>query len=156
MTVSVLSAAKRLGERSGWTLSNLEMQKMCYISHMFYIGKNEKHDPLVAGNFQAWDLGPVHPELYHAVKQCMSNPVPEYLMHPYSDVPADDSLGIRLLDAAPMELRKYNLVIVTHWEKGAWYKNYHPGVRGIDIPNSDILQEYWERTNGGRPATGAA
>jgi len=39
MTVSASAAAKRMCERSGWTLSNLELQKLLYIAHMFHLGE---------------------------------------------------------------------------------------------------------------------
>lgn len=38
MTVSVLAAAKRLAQRSNWSLSNLELQNILYLAHMFYMG----------------------------------------------------------------------------------------------------------------------
>jgi uncharacterized phage-associated protein len=51
MAVSVASAAKRLCEKTGWTLSNLELQKILYIAHMFHLG--ETGQPLVPGHFEA-------------------------------------------------------------------------------------------------------
>mgnify|MGYP006283548483 CR=1 FL=1 len=74
MTVSVLSAAKRLAARSGWTLSNLELQKILYLAHMVHLGRTDGA-PLVHGLFEAWDYGPVHPDLYHRVKIFGSSPV---------------------------------------------------------------------------------
>ncbi|RWO77206.1 type II toxin-antitoxin system antitoxin SocA domain-containing protein [Mesorhizobium sp.] len=66
MTLHVLSAAKHLAKQSGWSLSNLELQKILYLAHMFYLGRTG--EPLVSGHFEAWDYGPVHPDLYHRVK----------------------------------------------------------------------------------------
>ena len=63
MTTSVLTVAKRLGEQSDWSLSNLAMQKLSYIAHMVHLASFDG-EPLVFGNFEAWDLGPVHPQLY--------------------------------------------------------------------------------------------
>ena len=40
--MSILSVAKRLGERSGWTLTNLQMQKMSYIAHNVLLGRDER------------------------------------------------------------------------------------------------------------------
>ncbi len=34
---------------------------------MFYLAQNE-NEPLVWGEFEAWDYGPVHPELCHKAK----------------------------------------------------------------------------------------
>ena len=55
MPIHVLQAAKYMADRSGWNLSNLELQKILYIAHMFHLGRHST--ALVRGEFQAWDLG---------------------------------------------------------------------------------------------------
>lgn len=141
MTVPVLSAAKRLAERSGWTLSNLELQKILYLAHMFYLGRHDGQ-PLVHGQFQAWDYGPVHPDLYHRAKIFGSAPVrnvfygaPDLQQGPERDIldEAYEGLG----DAGSGRLVK-----ATHKPGGAWDRNYKPGIRHCVIPNTDILAEY--------------
>ena len=140
MAISVLSAAKRLGSRSGWSLSNLEMQKILYLAHMFYLGRMGR--PLVVGNFEAWDYGPVHPDLYHRAKIFGSDHVQD--IFPNISAPpkgpersiideAFDNLG---------NLGPGRLVNATHQPGGAWDRNYIPGARHIVIPNQDILEEY--------------
>ena len=83
MSISVSAAAKRLCERSGWSLTNLKLQKLLYISHMFHLGKTG--EPLVNGHFEAWDYGPVSPFLYHKVKVFGSSPV-ENIFHSTPDI----------------------------------------------------------------------
>lgn len=144
MTVSVHAAAKRMCEHSGWSLSNLELQKLLYIAHMFYLG--EKDEPLVSGNFEAWEYGPVNPSLYHRVKIFGAEPVGNV----FRGVPdlGDGSAEADTLDSAVEQLadaRPGKLVAITHWENGAWAKNYTPGGRNIVIPNEDIRQEYLNR-----------
>ena len=141
MTVHVLSAAKRLGRRSGWTLSNLELQKILYLAHMFYMGRTGGK-PLVSGSFDAWDYGPVHPGLYHVAKVFGSSPVGN-IFHAYPDVPEGPESAI--LDEAYDALGKAGagrLVSATHRKGGAWDLNYRPGMKGCVIPNGDILKEY--------------
>ena len=139
MTVNVLSAAKRLGERSDWTLGNLQMQKMVYIAHMFFMG--DTGPPLVAGTFQAWDYGPVHPKLYHTLKQFGADPVEPHGLMLVDAVP-DSHPGARYLDSAVDQLPIRRLVAITHWKHGAWAKNYVPYERSSRISNEDILDEY--------------
>lgn len=138
-TVSVFSAAKRLGEHSGWTLTNLEMQKMLYMAHMYFLGKTE--EPLVNGHFEAWALGPVHPALYHRLKICGADVVRERILAsaPYI---VENHPGLEFLDRAVEELPRDRLVSYTHWKRGAWAKKYQKGVRGIRITNEDIKEEY--------------
>lgn len=141
MTVSVLSAAKRLAERSGWSLSNLELQKILYLAHMFYLGRHNGQ-PLVSGYFEAWDYGPVHPSLYHRAKIFGSNPV-ENVFLDASEVP--DGPEQEILDEAWDNLGKAGpgrLVNATHRRGGAWDMHYIPGARHCIIPNADILREY--------------
>ncbi len=116
MTVSILSAAGRLCKKSGWCLTNLQLQKMAYLAHMFYMGTHDG-EPLVSGSFEAWDLGPVHPDLYHAVKRHGNASVERKTLGLYSDVPSDHP-GARFLDDAVTGLPGGRFVAITHWEKG--------------------------------------
>ena len=141
--VHVMSAAKRLGQRSTWSLSNLELQKMVYLAHMFYMGQTD-NGPLVDGQFEAWAFGPVHPVLYHALKRFGADKVPASAFDGHSTVP-DDHPGAEYLDDAVDELPRSRLVAITHWRDGAWAKNYKPYVRNVPITNQDIILEYRER-----------
>ena len=146
MTISVLSAAKRLAHQSGWTLSNLELQKILYLAHMFYLGRNNG-EPLVSGHFEAWDYGPVHPDLYHRVKVFGSDPV-ENIFHDVDE--PENSPEQKILDEAFATLGNAGpgrLVNATHRVNGAWDKHYKPGARHCVIPNRDVLTEYRELDN---------
>lgn len=148
MTVPVLSAAKRLASRSGWTLSNLELQKLLYLAHMFYLGRTNGQ-PLVPGYFEAWDYGPVHPDLYRCVRVFGSEPV-QNVFQGNPDLP--DGPERAILDEAYDALGRSGpgrLVNATHRRNGAWANAYIPGERHIIIPNADILREYRGLDNGG-------
>lgn len=141
MTVPVLSAARRLAEKSGWTLSNLQLQKILYLAHMFYMGRTNGA-PLVPGHFEAWEYGPVHPDLYHKAKVFGSDPV-ENIFH--GNAPIKDGPEQEILDEALKSLggvAPSRLVAATHRKNGAWYNNYNPGTRHCVIPNQDIWDEY--------------
>ena len=143
MTVPVFAAAKRICERSGWSLSNLGLQKLLYIIHMSYLGNHD--EPLIRGHFEAWDYGPVQPDLYHKAKIFGSSPVGNIF---HSDEELGDCAEASMIDDAVAQLSNATpgrLVAITHWEGGAWHKNYVHGGRGSVIPNEDILQEYRDR-----------
>ncbi|MYH59555.1 MAG: DUF4065 domain-containing protein [Boseongicola sp. SB0675_bin_26] len=144
MAVSVLAVAKRMGEQSGWRLTNLALQKLCYIAHMLHLGQHG--EALVFGQFQAWDLGPVHPQLYRAVSRFGSSPVQAQVFESVRSV-QDDTVITTLIDRVVNELSDNTprLVAITHWEGGAWAKHYVPDVKHIMIPDEDILQEYKDR-----------
>ncbi|MBS0498362.1 MAG: DUF4065 domain-containing protein [Proteobacteria bacterium] len=146
MTISVFDAAKRLCEKSGWSLTNLELQKLIYLAHMFHWGHYEK--PLITEHFEAWDYGPVQPDLYHHIKLYGSSKV-KSLFHRGEEIDGESSEGI-ILDKVSKQLSHKParwLVAVTHWDKGAWAKHYGTGSLGKVIPNEDILLEYKDRYN---------
>ena len=143
MSVHVLQAAKFVAGRSGWTLSNLALQKILYIAHMLHLGIYGR--PLVKGDFQAWDLGPVHPTLYHHVKHFGAGYVTN-VRYPAGSIEGDTENTI-LHQAVDVLSQKTGgqLVAITHWPEGAWARNYIPGARHRIIPQGDIVDEYRKR-----------
>jgi uncharacterized phage-associated protein len=143
MTVPVLAAAKRLGERSGWSLSNLKMQKLLYLAHMYCLGGRGR--PLVDGHFEAWDYGPVHPVLYHRVKIFGKSPV-ENIFRSVPDI--GNEKDVDLIDQAVSQLSSLSagrLVGITHSTESAWAKHYISGDQHVIIPNESIRQEFIDR-----------
>lgn len=145
MTISVLAAARRLCETSGWKLSNLELQKILYLSHMIWLGRHEGKIPLIKEYFEAWDYGPVVPTLYHAAKVFGSSPVRNVFHGARDELSAEHKAGLDEAIRGTEGLRPGQLVAITHWEKGAWAKNYRPGASRSLIANQDIYEEYKER-----------
>jgi len=139
----VLVVAKRMGAQSGWRLTNLAMQKLAYIAHMVHLASFDG-EPLVFGQFEAWDLGPVHPQLYRALRRFGSSPVKDI----FQSLPdMEEGPATKIVDSVVKHLSgsTSRLVAITHWEKGAWAKHYIPNFKGIEIPDEDILQEYRDR-----------
>jgi uncharacterized phage-associated protein len=144
MTLSVFDAAQYLCKKSNWTLSNLQLQKILYICHMFHLGR--EGTPLIREEFEAWDYGPVQPNLYHELKVYGSAPV-KSLFHSAIEI-TEESSEKAILDSVYQQLPNHSpawLVAVTHWDKGAWSKFYKPGSKGIRIPNSEIALEFKAR-----------
>ena len=150
MTVPALAAAKRLGEVSDWSLTNLYIQKLLYLAHMFYMGQKDG-EPLLTGHFEAWAFGPVHPKVYHTAKVCESRPVEPKVFHSVESLEKDRS-ETEYLDKAVEELPLQQLVAITHWEQGAWRKNYVSHLHSVIISNLDILEEYKAREDAAKSA----
>lgn len=153
MAINPLRVAKHLCKVSDWELSNLELQKLIYIAHMLYLGKTG--NPLVNGEFQAWDYGPVHPELYEHLKSFGPFPVKDFIF----DIPLS-AIRLRDLDNTKdkdkIEIMRScleefppgstsKLIDVTHQKNGAWAKKYRKYVKNIPITNEDIKTEYNRR-----------
>ena len=110
---------------------------------MVHLGTKDG-EPLITGYFEAWDLGPVHPQLYHSLKRFGADPVQDIFQAIPSIVEGETS---QLIDDVVKHLsdNTTRLVSITHWDKGAWAKHYIPGEKGNVIPNTDILQEWKDR-----------
>lgn len=145
MAARVDSAAKYICDKSGWTVSNLQLQKLLYLSQMIHLGRHGGKR-LFDGSFQAWDYGPVEPKTYHKAKAYGSSPLPDIFYDALTFSDADprrktlDDVCDRFLDFTPGAL-----VDITHWPKGAWAAHYVPKARSIIIPDEAIMAEYHER-----------
>ncbi len=146
MAISALSAGRTLCELRSWSVSNLELQKILYLAHMYYLGQHDGA-PLIRGEFEAWDYGPVVPELYRHVKGFGGGPV-RNVFHWVDPVAPNtpEYAALSAAAAATKGMRAGQLVANTHWKGGAWDNVYRPNIFGIKIPNSAILNEYRSRT----------
>lgn len=143
MTINVRQAAKHICKVSNWTASNLFLQKILYLSHMIHLGRHR--EPLVSGEFQAWDYGPVHPDLYHSLSAYGSKPVQNIFLHD-PDL-AEDSSEIEALNFVYERLghvEPWKLVALTHRDQGAWARVYNSAIRNTAIPNEFVIEEYKE------------
>ncbi len=141
--MSAIDAAVTLAEASGWSLTNLQLQKLLYLGQMSYMGASGGQ-PIFAEDFQAWKLGPVLPSVYKIGRDYGSGPV-RSLFHKGQLPPgaARDTLLEVYKDLK--DKSAWDLVAITHWQGGAWYKNFMPGSSFTPIPKSDILDEYRAR-----------
>lgn len=143
MTVRTIDAARRICDRGEWAVTNLQLQKILYMAHMVYLGRTG--EPLVGSTFEAWDYGPVAPDLYRRVKMFGAGPIQDIFFG------ADDIDGTPEGDVVDeacenlLQRRPGELVEMTHWREGAWARNYVPGAMSIPIPDADIADEYRAR-----------
>jgi uncharacterized phage-associated protein len=146
MPIRVDSASKYLCELSSWSLSNLELQKLLYLSQVQHAASNDGAE-LMDARFQAWDYGPVIPRLYRNLRIFGAESVDDvfYEARPIRpDTPSRMSLDTVWWDFGGVDPGE--LIEVTHWERGAWAKYYEPGVKGIAIPHQAIVAEARNRT----------
>lgn len=127
-------------------VTNLRLQKVLYIAQMFYMGRNGAQ-PLFEADFQAWDYGPVEPDLYYLLRSFGRSPIRDqiFLGQSRSDLYSEGDDEFAFLKEISDTLRDKTtaqLVGITHRDDGAWANNYQAGVEGIIIPKKDILDEY--------------
>lgn len=146
MPVSPLSAAKYVCQLKSWQVTNLEINKILYIATLIFMGKNNSATPLVYENFQAWDYGPVLPSVYHKLKAYGNAPVQDVFLSQPDIGDCQESASISEAVNLLTNMSPGQMVAITHWENGAWAKNYQAGCKGIVIPNQEVLAEYHART----------
>ena len=139
MSLQPFEAMKKICAASSWTISNLELQKLLFLAQKdFWKHHDEK---LISVFFEAWEYGPVVPELYRAAKRFGADPIESTFL---SGVKYGSN---RLDDALITSYEKYReaspgrLVALTHKPFGAWDKNYKPNILGVPIPDRDVKSE---------------
>jgi len=124
----------------------LEIVKLTYLCHGWHLTLTGK--PLVSENAEAWQYGPVYPELYHAVKHYRASPV---LDVPKSGV---EFFGDREIDATANQViqnvfsayKSFNgvqLSALTH-QKGTPWDQTWDGSRNKTIPDELIKKHFDE------------
>ncbi len=143
--LGMFDVAKTVCELAGWNLSHLKLQKILYILQMFHLGEYGK--PLFYANFEAWDFGPVEPNLYKKLKAAGADSIPRWLFILEDTISRDDpdygfieDLTNTLLEKSPSFLVNY-----VHDSKSAWRKVYKKDEKHIPITNEDIRGEYERR-----------
>ncbi len=143
MAVSVLDAANHLCKKSGWTLTQIELQKLLYLAHMIHLGNRD--EPLVRGDFEAWEFGPVHPVLYRELRIYGSSTITGIGHNRRPLPPGSERTTLDIIYDELGLVSASKLIRITHWAGGAWAKNYIPGATGVVIPQQDILEEFEKR-----------
>lgn len=143
--MTTFRAAKTIYDMKSGKVTNLSLQKLLYLSHMVHLGTESA--PLASNKFQAWDYGPVEPELYHKLKAYGASHVPDiFSAQPYLSND-QEYVSIKTVMDQLRDASSRKLVAITHWDNGAWAKHYRRGTRGIVIPDSDILEEFNVRSS---------
>ena len=156
MSYNVLDVARYIinyGNDNNCNISNLRLQKILYfVQATFYIDKNE---PCFNEEIEAWDFGPVIPEVYHEYKRYGRNEIPhieEYIDFSKGVWEATEmAYNENIIDERDRELinevidssRQYSaneLVEITH-DQSPWKNAY---VRGWNnVISKESIKEYF-------------
>ncbi len=109
-------------------LTNLHLQKVVFFSHAEFLLKTGLE--LVLNRFEAWEHGPVIPELYHALKRFDDSPIVgraqkyDFVSKAYLDVIDDFAVSTRsFLETMLMSYGRMDawaLVDLSHASGGPW------------------------------------
>lgn len=155
MAVANYYVDRALGERTGVT--NMALQKILYFADGFYLAGRGR--PLFGEKIEAWNYGPVVPEVYHEFKHHGAKPIKEQgkvlklrggLELWRSETPTiprrrDTAKDRQLLDSVWEDYGHRSAVELmreSHRRGGPWAQVFRPGARHLEIPQ-DLMREYF-------------
>lgn len=139
---TALNVARYIIERCNLknrSISNLKLQKILYfVQAEFLVSRGE---PCFVEQIEAWDFGPVVPEVYQVYKVFGSSSIPLIGRTINTHFIAEEDQ--ELIDEIVDECSKYSasaLVEITH-HQDPWIKAYHPGRN--NIISRESIEEYF-------------
>lgn len=139
----------RLAVAEGKDLSPMQVQKLVYFAHGWYLAIVGK--PLIAESVEAWDYGPVIRSLYREFSKYGAAPIPA------PDENCDEEpMGSVQEEVIRIVWDKYKgfdalqLSALTHQLDSPWMlvKRQRPGVRDAIIPQADMMIYFKKQLNG--------
>ena len=115
----VANAFIAIAKKEGRTLTNLQLQKLVYIAFGYFAGL--MNDRLFPETIEAWNYGPVIPDLYHELKQYGVGAVTDAL--PSRNTINGGGAEITIIDAVWESYGMYSpleLSSLTHKEGTPW------------------------------------
>lgn len=134
----------------GNALTQMQLQKLVYFAHALSLASNNK--PLTLGSFQAWEYGPVLPDLYEHTRHWGRKPITEPIAVPGDNllslsIPRADEASIPYLKSTWDTFSQYDALTLSKMshEKGSpWSAIFCEGKR-LHIPNYAIAEFYSSR-----------
>lgn len=141
-------------ERLGTPLTNLALQKILYFAHALFLIENDR--PLVNGDFEAWQYGPVHPVAYQAFRRAADRSInfrakrEIVLTGQFCDLPpiVDEQVVrcVHRIMASYGQLTPGRLVEISHAKDAPWHfviGRRNSGVSfGMKIPDNVIKERF--------------
>lgn len=140
--LSIDEAAKKVCILGDWKVTNLKLQKILYILQVGFLGHEKLL--LIDGEFEAWDYGPVLPELYHKVKRFGADNIKDifYGVEEIKGTKEAEFLETACDQWQLLKLKSFQLVEITHRSNGAWAAAYTRRDINPIIKEEDMPKEY--------------
>lgn len=123
-------------------LTNLCLNKLLYFAQGWSLALRNK--PLFEEELQAWDLGPVVPEVYHTFKPCGRDRIASVSGY-YNDEIFDEDV-LELLLNIEYNYGKYTaskLVEITHENNSPWSKVYKKGCN--EVISKELMKDFFSK-----------
>ncbi len=121
-------------------IDNLKLNKLCYYAQGWHLARYDK--PLFQEDIQAWDYGPVIPEVYRTYKACGGSPIQEPVEEfDESNLSAE---ALAVLTDVYMNYGRFTsaaLIDMTHRPGTPWERVYEPQMNHVISTNS--MRDYF-------------
>lgn len=126
--------------RNGQTISNLKLQKILYFIQAEFLIVQDK--PCFQEQIEAWDFGPVVPEVYRHYKVYGSAAIPSLRSEDYCPFSKKDKI---LADGIIDECANYSASELTEYthNQSPWITAY--GQRGSAVITNESIKSFFEK-----------
>ena len=138
---SVASHLLDIAKKQNVPLAPLKLIKLVYLCEGWSLALRDKS--LIREEVEAWQYGPVIPDLYKKIREFRAAPV-THIAGPAETLNADQKSLIKSVFDAYKHLTGIQLSDLTHQPGTPWSKAYKPKRKGIVIPTSDIKTHFTE------------
>ncbi len=125
--------------QQGYFISNLKLQKILYFVQAEFLVATGR--PCFYENIEAWDFGPVVPEVYREYKVFGSSNIPTFFINSFQLGSRETELINGIVDACN-DYTASQLVEITHNQQ-PWMIAYEHGMNRI-ITNESIIEYFKE------------
>lgn len=133
----------QLARNNNDSLTPMQVLKLVYIAHGWMLGLYGR--PLIRDEVQAWQYGPVIPNLYNALRDYRGQSVTKDIPYVGSEGmdPQQENIVKQIYDIYGQKTGAA-LSRLTHAQGTPWDLTYEPGVFGCTIP-TDIIEDHYSR-----------
>ncbi len=144
--LAIANAVLEEAQRQGKSLTIMQLLKLVYIAHGWSLALFDR--PLVSQPPQAWEHGPVFPEVYRWFRKFGSGPISEYASTPLgsmirAELSPEQAGVISSVVKSYGDMHAFTLSNITHQQGTPWSQSYQPGSSNL-IPDGLIAAHYKE------------
>lgn len=140
-------------EQDNETITNMKLQKMVYFAYGLLLVDSNKTERLIRESIQAWQFGPVIPEVYDkykifGAKDIVSGKEINSLLGKnnfLSEIVFEKENHKKILEDTYFFLKEISPIQLSNWthkEGSAWGKVYKSGERHIELNDDDIVVDF--------------
>lgn len=129
----------RLGQKSGKYFTQMQLLKLVYIAHGWMLATSNQ--PLIYNQVEAWQYGPVIPELYHELKYNGAKPIERPILSEEVSFSPHEEHVIDFTFKNYGNFSAFQLSDITHASNTPWSETFG---KSNYIPDNLIANHYKE------------